>query len=597
MNFIKNIFASFLGVILAFLIGIPFLFLIIGGIAAAIGGSGDKVVVKANTVLKLDLSGEFVENAAADPLEFDFSEFLPFAGVSTTKTGLFQVIESIQKAKDDENIRGIYLTLPPAVQANWASLKSVRDALVDFKTSGKFVYAYAEIYAENSYYLASTANKLYLPPNGMIEFNGFAALPMFYTGLFEKIDLKPEIFRVGTFKSAVEPYFLKEMSEASRLQTQKYMDDLWQVFAEDVAVSRSTTVEKINATASEFIFGDGAQALKSGLIDEVAYEQMVLDEMRTELGLEEDKAIEFLSLKKYMRVPASKGNFTSSKIAIVFAEGDIQSGKSSDGAMGSETIIEALRKVKKDKNVKAVVFRVNSRGGSALASDMIAEEVRLLSKEKPVVASMGGYAASGGYYISAPCDKIYAQANTITGSIGIFGVLFNTKDLFNKNLGLTFDEVETHPHANFANPNFPMSEVERQFMQKYVEKGYGTFLNVVKEGRGFSDSLSVDKIAQGRVWSGMEAQKINLVDKIGDLNQAIAAAAEMAELGTDYRLERLPKAQSPFEEIMGGMLETSDSYIDQKNPLSEEMETLRMIKKSIPQSGLYTLMPFQLEIR
>ncbi|MEZ4774684.1 MAG: signal peptide peptidase SppA [Bacteroidia bacterium] len=597
MNFIKNIFASFLGVMLAFLIGIPILFLIIGGIAAAIGGSGDQVVVKANTVLKLDLSGEFVENAAADPLEFDFSEFIPFAGVSNTKTGLFQVIESIQKAKEDEKIRGIYLTLPAGLQANWASLKSVRDALIDFKTSGKFIYAYSEIYAENSYYLASTADKLYMPATGMLEFNGFAALPMFYTGLFEKIDLKPEIFRVGTFKSAVEPYFLKEMSEANRLQTQKYMDDLWQVFAEDVAISRSTTVEKINATASDFIFGDGEDALKAGLIDEVAYEQKVLDELRTELGLDEGKAITFLSLKKYMRAPSSKDKYSSTKIAVVFAEGGIQSGKSSDGTMGSETIVEALRKVRKDKNVKAVVFRVNSRGGSAMASDVIADEIRLLSKEKPVVASMGDFAASGGYYISAPCDKIYAQANTITGSIGIFGVLFNTKELFNKNLGITFDEVETHPHANFGNPNFPMPEMERQLMQKYVEKGYGTFLKVVQEGRGFADSLSVDKIAQGRVWSGTEAKKINLVDEIGGLDQAIKAAAELAELGTDYRLERLPKAQSPFEEIMAGMAESSASYIDQKNPLYEELETIRTIKKDIPQSGLYTLMPFQLEVR
>ncbi|MDX2245511.1 MAG: signal peptide peptidase SppA [Bacteroidia bacterium] len=596
MNFIKNIFASFLGVILAFLIGIPFLFLIIGGIAAAIGGSSEKVEVKTNTVLKMDLTGEIVENAAEDPLEFNFDQFMPFAGATTTKTGLFQVISSIQKAKEDDKIRGIYLTLPAEIQANWASLKSIRDALVDFKTSGKFIYAYSEVYAENSYYLASTADKLYMPATGMIEFNGFVAQPMFYTGLFEKIDLKPEIFRVGTFKSAVEPYFLKQMSDSNRVQTQKYMDDLWQVFAEDVAISRSVSVEKINAVASDFIFGDGEQALKAGLIDAVLYEQQVLDALKTELSLEDDDTINFLSLKKYERVPA-KSDFSSNKIAIVFAEGGIQSGKSGDGTMGSETIVEALRKVRKDKNVKAVVFRINSRGGSALASDMIAEEIRLLSEEKPVIASMGDFAASGGYYIAAPCDKIYAQANTITGSIGIFGILFNTQELFNKNLGITFDEVETHTHSNFGNPNFPMPEMERQFIQKTVEKGYGNFLKVVLKGRGFADSLAVDKIAQGRVWSGMEAKKIKLVDEIGDLNKAIAAAAEMAEIGTDYRLERLPKIKSPFEEILGGMMETSSNYVDQQNPLYEEMETLRKIKKDIPQSGVYTLMPFQMEIR
>ncbi|MEZ4826746.1 MAG: signal peptide peptidase SppA [Bacteroidia bacterium] len=595
MNFIKNVFASFLGVVLAFLIGLPILFLIFAGIAAAIGGSGDKVVVKPNTVLKLELGGQIVENAPEDPLEFNFDELLPFSG-TTQKTGLFQVVSSIRRAKDDENIKGIYLTLPPAIMTNWASLKSIHDALTDFKTSGKFVYAYAEMFSENSYYLASTADKLYMPPTGMLEFNGFASTPMFYTGLFEKIDLKPQIFRVGTFKSAVEPYFLKEMSPENRMQTEKLIGDLWQVFAEDVAISRSTTVEKINATAEAFVFGDGLQAKKAGLIDDAVYEEDMMNEIRTALGFEKDKSVSFLSLKKYLKAP-EKTDYSSNKVAIVFAEGDIVSGKSSDGSMGSETIVEALRKVRKDKNVKAVVFRVNSRGGSALASDVIAEEIRLLKAEKPVVASMGDYAASGGYYISALCDKIYAQPNTVTGSIGIFGVLFNTKDLFNKNLGLTFDEVESHTHANFGNPNFNMPDVEKQYIQKSVERGYGTFLNVVLKGRGFADSLSVDKIAQGRVWSGSEAEKIKLVDEIGDLNRAVSAAAEMATLGNDYRLERLPKAVSPVEEILGEMMETSTEYIDSRNPLYEEMKTLREIKKSIPGSGLYMLMPYQFEIK
>ena len=597
MNFIKNIFASFLGVLLAFLIGLPVLLLIVGGIVSSIGNSQEKVVVKANTVLKVNLSGQIVENAPKEPVDFNFDKIMPFPGAAgTSKLGLFQVIESIENAKEDDNIKGIYLTLPIAVNGPWASLKSIRDALVDFKTSGKFIYAYSEIYTENAYYLASTADKVYLPPTGMMEFNGFVASPMFYTGMFEKIDLKPEIFRVGTFKSAVEPYFLKKMSDANRMQTQKYMDDLWQVFIDDIATSRGTSPENLNQTAVSFIFGDGEKAHKAGLIDQTAYEESVFTDLREQVGLDEDEDINFLSLKKYMKVPG-KGKYSSDKIAVVFAEGNINSGESSDGSMGSETVIKALRKVRKDKKVKAVVFRVNSRGGSALASDMIAEEIRLLAEEKPVIASMGDYAASGGYYISAPCDKIFAQPNTITGSIGIFGVLFNTKDLFNKNIGITFDEVETHPHANFGNPNFDMTDAERAFFQRNVEEGYGEFLEVVRSGRGFADSAAVDKIAQGRVWSGMEAKSLNLVDEIGDLNDAITEAASLANLDEDYRIYRLPETKSPFEELFEDMMETTAEHIDQKHPLHEELETVRRIKRELPQSGIYTLMPYELEIK
>lgn len=597
MNFIKNIFASFIGVLLAFIIGLPVLFLIIGGIVSSIGNSQEKVVVKANTVLQVNLNGQIVENSSEEPIDFNFDKIMPFAGVAgTNKLGLFQIIESIEHAKNDDNIKGIYLKLPVAVNAPWASLKSIRDALVDFKTSGKFVYAYSEIYTENAYYLASTADKVYIPPTGMMEFNGFVASPMFYTGMFEKIDLKPEIFRVGTFKSAVEPYFLKKMSDANRLQTQKYMNDLWKVFVDDISTSRAVSAEDLDHTAVSFIFGDGEKALKAGLVDVNAYEETVLDDLKEQVGLNEDEDITFLSLKKYMKVPA-KGKYSSDKIAVVFAEGNINSGESGDGTMGSETVIKALRKVRKDKKVKAVVFRVNSRGGSALASDMIAEEIKLLAEEKPVIASMGDYAASGGYYISAPCDKIYAQPNTITGSIGIFGVLFNTKDLFNKNIGITFDEVETHPHANFGNPNFEMTEAERAFFQRNVEEGYGEFLEVVRAGRGFADSAAVDKIAQGRVWSGMEAKSLNLVDEIGDLNDAIAAAASLANLDEDYRIYRLPEAKTPFEELFEDMMETTVEQIDQKHPLYEELETVRKIKREMPQSGIYTLMPYELEVK
>ena len=597
MNFFKSFFASFLAVIVAFLIGIPFLFIIIGGIFSAIGSSNEVVAVNPKTVLHLKLNTPIVENAAIEPVDFNFDKFMPLPiGGSTSKMGLFQIRQALKQASEDKNIEGIYLNTNVTVPASgWTTMKAIRDALIDFKASGKFIYAYSEVYSENSYYLASVADKIYMPAVGSIEFNGFGATPMFYTGLFEKIDLEPKIFKVGTFKSAVEPYMLKKMSDANRLQTEKYMGDLWKIFSQEVSVSRSLTPEEIDDIAQNLILGRGTDAKKVRLIDEVAYENTVFDEIRTKIGLEVDDKITFMSLNKYMRVP-SRAKASKNKIAVIFAEGGIQSGKSSDGVMGSETIVDELRKARKDKSVKAIVFRVNSRGGSALASDMIAEEVRLCSEEKPIIASMGDYAASGGYYISAKCDKIYAQTNTITGSIGIFGILYNTRNTFTNNLGITFDEVETHEHANIGHPNYPMTKAEEAFIQNMIHEGYSTFINVVKDGRGFADSASVDQIAQGRVWSGLEAKNINLIDEFGDLDDAIEAAAKMANIEDDYRIIRTPKVKSLYEELLNDMLETTSDKISQQHPLYEEMKTLETIKKEIPKSGVYMLMPYTLEI-
>ena len=599
MNFFKSFFASFLAVITAIIIGIPVLFMIIGGIFSALGNADEVVEVKPKTVLHLKLNKPIVENADSDPVEFDLDQFMPspFLSGSTSKIGLFQITESLRSAKDNENIEGIYLNMGMSVPASgWTTMKALRDALVDFKSSGKFIYAYSEIYSENTYYLASVADKVYMPSVGSIEFNGFGATPMFYTGLFEKIDLEPKIFKVGTFKSAVEPYMLKKMSDANRLQTEKYMGDLWDIFSQEVSVSREIPVDQLNEIAETMIMGRGEDGKKAGLIDEVAYENSVFDAMKEEVGLEEDDKLTFLSLSKFLKVPVRR-DYSKNKIAVVFAEGGIQSGKSSDGVIGSETVVKALRKARKDDNVKAIVFRVNSRGGSALASDMIAEEVRLCSQEKPIIASMGDYAASGGYYISANCDKIFAQTNTITGSIGIFGIMYNTRNTFTNNLGITFDEVETHEHANMGHPNYPMTEAEEKFMQNMIHEGYSTFINVVKEGRSFPDSATVDKIAQGRVWSGLEAKNINLIDEYGDLYAAIDAAAEMANLDEDYRIYRMPKIKTPFEELFGGMVETTTQQIEQQHPLYEEMKMLETLKKDVPRSGVYALMPYSLEIR
>jgi protease-4 len=413
---------------------------------------------------------------------------------------------------------------------------------------------------------------------------------MFYLGLFEKLELQPEVFRVGTFKSAVEPYLRKDMSEASKMQTKAYLDDLWKVYGEEVAISRSIPFPKLNQLTNESIISKASAAKKNGLIDLVAYESEVFTKLKAAVDKTADEEQELLSFRKYMRVP---GKYTSSRdrIAVIFAEGAIQSGKSQEGVIGSETVVNQLRKARKDKKVKAVVFRINSPGGSALASDVIADEVKLLKAEKPVIASFGDVAASGGYYIAAPCDKIFAQENTITGSIGIFGLWMNVRKAAEDKLGLTFDAVETHEHANFGDPTFPMTPAEKAFMQRNVEQGYSSFIEVVKNGRGFADSTAVDAIAQGRVWSGMAAKERNLVDEFGDLEDALAYAAK--EIGVeDYRIQLMQPNLNPFEEIMEDLLQGQLA----KDPLYEELEPLRELKRRFPKNGIYALMPYDLRI-
>ena len=595
-----NFFKTFLAALSAIAVVIFLLFLIFMGIiGSALSSSEKEVLVKDNSVLKISLGGQIVENspANADDFDFDFGDFAPFPGGSATnKLGLFQLIESIQKAKDDDRIRGIYLTPSMALSAGQATLRNLHDALIDFKSSGKFIVAYSEIYTEQSLYIASTADEIYMPETGLVEFNGFASSPMYYKGLFEKLDIKPQIFKVGTFKSAVEPYITDKMSDSARKQVEVYMGVLWDEYLEDIAEARGMDKVSLNKVAENFVFGDGKQAKKAGLVDDTKYEEEVLDILREKMELGEGKKITSISMKKYLRTPALKPNTSKDKIAVIFAEGEIRSGKNADGVVGSESIVKALRKAREDKNVKAVVLRVNSPGGSALASDMMADEVNRTKAVKPVICSMGNVAASGGYYIAAPCDKIFAEENTITGSIGIFGMFFTTNEMFENKLGLTFDQVETHTSSNFGNPNFELSEAESAMLQRNVEKGYGTFLRVVQGGRSahFPDSVSVDKIGQGRVWAGRDALGIHLIDEYGSLQDAIAYAAEVAGLDDDsYRKQLLPRQKTSMEQLMEAFGQSQIKNI----PMYEEMQQLERIKNMANRPGVYTLMPLPYQVR
>ncbi|MBX7241410.1 MAG: signal peptide peptidase SppA [Bacteroidia bacterium] len=598
MTFGKTFLAALLAFGVVVLTVILLFALSIASMIATSGGGSSKVKVKDKSVLHMKLAGE-VSESAQQP-EIDLEKLFPGASASA-KIGLYQTIQAIRHAKTDDKIKGIYLDIDMVFSGGWASLKALRDELNDFKKSGKFIVSYAQAYTEKSYYIASVSDKIYMTPSGIVEFNGLSYTPMFYTGMFEKLELQPKIYRVGTFKSAVEPYFLKEMSEASEMQVKAFLGDIWNQFAEDVAASRKMSVEEINQLATTFVFGDGNAAVKAKLVDKAAYEDEVKDELKSLSGLDvkdKDEKLRLVQLKKYRTLVSEKNENAKNKIAVIVAEGQINTGKSSDGTIGSATLIEQLRKAREDEKVKAVVLRVNSPGGSALASDEINREVILTKGFKPVVVSMGDLAASGGYYISANSDYIFAEKNTITGSIGIFGVLFNTQKFMNNKLGLTFDEVETHENADFINPNFPSNPLHDSIMQHYVTNGYGDFLKVVQTGRKFADTLSVDKIAQGRVWSGKEALPLKLIDGYGNLDSAIVKAAKLANLTEkDFRIDLVPKAKQPFEDLFEIGSDAMYQKAMAQEPLYEEVRLLREIKKHFPKNGTYALMPAVMNIQ
>ncbi|MEL6675761.1 MAG: signal peptide peptidase SppA [Bacteroidota bacterium] len=598
MNFLKTYAASLLAVLTGLILLIPLSLLIFSGIVASFG-SQPATNVATHSVLHLKLNKEIVENASGESFDVDLPIQIPITGgsFSSGKTGLFQLLEQIAKAKADENIDGIYLNMQGSVATGWANLTVIREALEDFKTTGKFVYAYSEIYSEGTYYLASTADKIFMPEKGGMEFNGLASSPYFIKGLFDKMELKPKVFKVGTFKSAVEPYIRKNMSPESKLQTERYLTAIWDEFAEDVAPSRGMSVDRVNELASTVIVADGRKALSVNLIDEIADEEEVWNQMKTAMNLEADKKLKLVSLKKYALAPGGSKGISKNKIAVVFAEGQIMMGKSSDGVMGSTTIVNAIRKARKDDNVKGIVLRVNSPGGQVLASDLIANEVKKCKGVKPIVVSMGNVAASGGYWISAHSDRIFAQTNTITGSIGIFGILYDAQATFNGQLGVSFDEVQTHPYANIGNPGLPWDAAEETFMQKNIEKGYSDFIHLVMEGRGFADSVSVDKIAQGRVWIGKDAMDHKLIDEFGDLQDAIAYVAKEAGVEEDYRLLRSPKTTNPMEEILKGMSGTTAAKVAEELDLAKEYQNLLKMRKMLPPSGINAMMPYSLEIR
>jgi protease IV len=572
MKFLGNVLAVIVGLFIFGILSFLILFGIIGMIAAT---SEKEVSVKENSVLHLDLNGRMLVERTTEE-EIDFAAFgNPFGG--DMNAGLVNLKKAIAEAKTNENIKGIYLNTG-LIMAGQAGLLELREALIDFKESGKFIIAYDEAYTEGGYYLASVANEIYLNPLGAIDFNGFSSETIFIKGFFEKVGIKPEVFRVGEFKSAVEPFILDKMSDENRLQTQYFLDDMNNLAISQIAESRGIPVDSLKKINGEMLVRKAKDAVTYKLATALAYQDEVSAKLREKLGLGEDDDISTINATDLGSIAKSQNITSKNRIAVIIAEGDIVSGDV-DGALSSDKFASEIRKARKDDNIKAIVLRVNSPGGSILASEVIWREMTAAKKAKPLFVSMGEVAASGGYYISAPADTIVAQPNTITGSIGIFGLWFNVKELINDKLGVTTDVVSTGQLSDFMNPGRDLTEVERSIIQSGVEEGYETFISRVAEGRGMHPD-SVKKVASGRVWTGSQAKERGLVDVLGGLETTIQLAATKINAGDDYRVVYYPAQKPWFEELFSSFGDKVQARILQAQlgdsyPLVEKIQNLQ----------------------
>jgi len=581
MKFLQRVLASIVGL---FLFSILSVILLIGIVAS---GSDDVPSVESNSVLYINLNGPIAERMPDNPLEEMF-------GNNDMGIPLLKTIEAIQKAKEDENIEGIYLE-HGFLRGGYGSIEEIRSAIDDFKRSGKFVYSYAEFMSEANYYVASVADEIYLNPVGFFELNGLTANVTFFKGMFDKLEIEPQIFRVGQYKSAVEPYFRKDMSEANRKQISSFVNDIYDYYLSNVSTSRNIEFEQLKAISNGMLAQTPDDALELGLITKVAYESEIRALMQEQLGLEGKDKIAFVSLKNYIKTLKSGGDYSSNKIAVIVADGDIVSGKGDIESVGSDKFAKAIRKARESKRIKAVVIRVNSPGGSMLASEVLWNEIMLTTKVKPVIASMSSVAASGGYYLAMPCDTIVAQPNTITGSIGIFSIIPNFGKFLEKKLGITNDQVTTGEFSDLYRVSHALNDQEKFIIQKGVDRGYEIFTSKAAQGRNMSQE-DLKKIASGRVWTGQQAKANGLVDVLGSFNDAVEIAAKKAGVEDDYMVTYYPHLKSKWEEIFGGLASEAEARIFTKNygELSEYVEALQKMNSH---KGIQARLPFEIEIR
>jgi protease-4 len=604
----KNFFGSFFGSIVGVLVAgivctIIFAAIVVAGFKSAFSFSEEPYKVKPNSVLVMKLNETIKERGNKSPL--DEMGFGAFGGHGSL--GLNDILKSIKRAESDSAIKGIFLDLSNEIAVSAATLEEVRNALLEFKKSKKFIYAYSETFTQKGYYLATVADKIYLHPEGEMLFKGLSAQIMYYKNALAKLDVEMQVFRHGKFKSAVEPFLLDKMSPANRLQMETLLNSIWNNMLEGISKQRGISTEELQKIADNLLVAFPSDAKERKLVDELSYRDEVVEVLKKQLNLKEKDKVNYVPLSKYSE---SEGHHKwgkeeekekeekshasgKQKLAVIYCVGGIESGKGDEETIGSETIAKAIKDARMDSSIKAIVLRVNSPGGSALASDVIWREVVLAKKSKPVVVSMGDVAASGGYYISCAADRIFAQPNTITGSIGVFGLLPNAQKLFTEKLGIYIDTANTAKHSDMGTPYRGVTPVEGEFIQKSVEKVYDTFTKRVAEGRGMAQA-DVDSIGQGRVWSGIDALRIKLVDELGGINDAIKYTAKKANLKEDeYDIIALPKQKNALQNFLKGKKDDEEARLLQQN-LGLFYDFYKSAQTIMKMRGVQARLPFDL---
>ena len=576
MNFLRNFFASLLAVTVFFLA----LFFILLSVASA----DQLVVVEEGAVVHIKMLRPVTERELENPFEG-----LPIAPGPASSIGLVQFRNMLEHARDDDRISGICLNMD-GFNAGMAHIEELRNAILDFKSSGKFIYSYAQYYGEGGYYLASASDSVFLHPEGYLEFNGLTAQLFFLKNMFEKIGMEPQIFRVGDFKSAVEPFIREDMSDESRLQMTAMMEGMNNHMIQGIATERGINRDTLAAINYRMDVRNPETALEKGLVDGLLYSDELMEVLKEQSGNDD------LSLVSYSDYTNSYNPSYSSKnkIAVIMASGDIVMGEGGNEIIGSDKFVKTIRKAREDDGIKAIVLRINSPGGSYLASDAIWREVKLAAEVKPVIASMSNYAASGGYYIAMAADTIVAQPTTITGSIGIFSILFNVQELFEDKLGITFDGVNTGRYSDLYSSNRPVSTEERAIIQREVESNYDTFIRKAAEGRNM-DEAELRSLASGRVWTGLQSMENGLIDVLGGLETAVDIAAEKAGIADEYNLRYYPPQKTVLEELLG-MDQASMSQSAIKEELGAAYPIYREVQKLKRLEGVQARTPYSIEI-
>ncbi len=588
-EFFKYVFATVVGIVISTVLLFILFFVLMIGIISSVSEE-KKVMVKNNSILYLNLDQAITERTPENSLAG-----IPIFGGGDEKTiGFNDLIKALKVAKTDDKIKAVYINVS-SPNAGMATMLEVRNAILDFKTSKKQVIAYSEVYSQGAYYLASAASKVYLNPQGGLEFKGFSSELTFFKGALDKLGIEAQIIRVGNYKSAVEPFINTKMSDYNRKQVSAYVGGLYQTFLAGISNSRNISVAELNTIADAYKIQQPQDALNYKLIDGLKYKDQVLDELRTLTKKDKKSSVDIITINDYAsNLPANTALGAKNKIAVIYANGDIVGGEGSDEQIGSERISRAIRKARLDDGIKAIVLRVNSGGGSALASEVIWREIELSKKVKPVIASFGDVAASGGYYIGCAADSIFVQPNTITGSIGVFGIIPNFQNLLNNKLGITFDGVKTGQYADIMSVNRPLTAGERFIIQNGVNHIYDTFLGRVAEGRK-KTKAQIDSIGGGHVWIGTDAVKNGLADRLGSFNDAIVAAAKKAKL-SDYKVVEYPEKIDPLKSLLANAKENISIYYTKKE-LGENYLLFKQMQKAVTTSGIQAKMDYEIKIK